>query len=477
MDRRLQALAKARVLVVGDLILDRYWSGATSRISPEAPVPVVLVEDVEQRVGGAANVAANIAAVGGKATLVGVVGADADGEALAGLCRDVGVEPAFLTSQTCATTVKLRVVSQRQQLVRLDFEAMPSDCLSDVAAAAAERLDECDVVVVSDYAKGAAMGAADIIAAAHGAGKAVVVDPKGTDFSRYAGASVVTPNLKEFEAVAGDCRDESELVTRAERLLSEFDLGALLVTRGAQGMSLVERGGRVEHMRAEAHEVFDVTGAGDTVCGLVAAALAAGCSLADAATLANTAAGLVVGRFGAATVGPAEIDAALVTQAGVRRGVLSPAELGEECRKARRRGERIVMTNGCFDILHAGHVRYLAAARELGQRLVVAVNDDASVAGLKGADRPVNDLASRMQVLAALGAVDWVVPFAEETPRDLIASVLPDVLVKGGDYQPGEIAGGAEVEAAGGRVVVLDYHEGYSTSSVIEQIAGSRGSE
>jgi D-beta-D-heptose 7-phosphate kinase / D-beta-D-heptose 1-phosphate adenosyltransferase len=471
MHQRLSNLCHANVLVVGDLILDRYWYGATGRISPEAPVPVVLVEDVVDSVGGAANVAANIVSIGGQVQLVGVIGDDSDGDALERLCIDIGIEPEFLRASDRKTTVKLRVVSQRQQLIRLDFEQVEvTSAVSGVVASVSERMSRCDVVVVSDYAKGAANRVSEIIEHASALGLPVIVDPKGADFSRYAGASLLTPNLKEFEAVVGTCRDDATITEKATELITRFQLEAVLVTRGAAGMSLFEKGKGPLHIPAHTHEVFDVTGAGDTVCAVIAAALATGCDLPTAVGLANTAASLAVGKFGASTVTIDEIDRVMVNREGVRRGMISQTQLREEFANARRRDERVVMTNGCFDLFHAGHARYLKAAKALGQRLVVAVNDDDSVRKLKGDARPINGLAARMEVLAALDCVDWVIPFSDPTPRNLIAELLPDILVKGGDYKIDAIAGGAEVTAAGGEVVVLDYHDGFSSSSVIDRL-------
>ncbi|MGE0858744.1 MAG: bifunctional D-glycero-beta-D-manno-heptose-7-phosphate kinase/D-glycero-beta-D-manno-heptose 1-phosphate adenylyltransferase HldE [Gammaproteobacteria bacterium] len=472
MDSRLSLMNGARVLVVGDLILDRYWHGAARRISPEAPVPVVQVEKVEERVGGAANVAANAAALAARVVLVGIAGADPAGERLADLCRAAAVEPAFATAADHETVVKLRVVSHNQQLVRLDFEKSPPAPLGEaVAALARQRLADCAVVVISDYAKGALGEVRTLIADALRAGKRVVVDPKGHDFARYAGASLLTPNLLEFETVVGACADLADLVARAEALCRRHDFEALLVTRGEAGMSLVRPGHAALHLEAQSRDVFDVTGAGDTVCAVTAVALAAGHDLPTAVTLANVAAGLVVAKFGAASVTRDELDLALHARAGARRGVLDVAALLEERARARQRGEVVVMTNGCFDILHEGHVRYLRAAKALGSRLIVAVNDDASVAALKGSSRPLTPLSARMHVLAALDVVDWVVPFGGATPRELIARVLPDVLVKGGDYQVEQIAGAAEVLAAGGRVTTVDFHPGFSTTALVERIA------
>lgn len=470
--QRLLPTNEARVLVVGDVILDRYWHGSARRISPEAPVPVVTIRDTVEGVGGAANVAANVAALGARVRLCGVVGADVDGDKLGELCAQQGIAASFVRPSGRRTIVKLRVVSQHQQLIRLDFESLDhADDSAAVMETAAGLVDTCDVIVISDYAKGAVVRPAALLEAARAAGKPVIVDPKGVDFGRYTGAAVLTPNLLEFEAVVGTCRNDGELVERARRLIERHRLGALLITRGEAGMTLVDSDGSVLHVPARAQDVFDVTGAGDTVCGVLATALAAGNPLSAAVELANAAAGLVVGKFGAATINARELDAALAPALSRGCGVVSHSELIEECANARRRGERIVMTNGCFDILHAGHVRCLIDAKAHGDRLIVAVNDDASVAALKGPARPLNPLASRMAVLAALDAVDWVVPFTTPTPRDLIAEVLPDVLVKGGDYRPQDIAGGAEVLAAGGQVVCLDYHAGHSTSQLIASIA------
>lgn len=461
------------MLVVGDLILDRYWYGTTERVSPEAPVPVVLVDDVAERAGGAANVAANIAALDGHVMLVGRTGEDDAAAALRQLCDEHGIATDFVADSAHPTLVKLRVVSQRQQLLRIDFERIMQTGADAIVERARRHLDDTDVVVVSDYAKGALAAVGSLIDAANAAGKPVLVDPKGRDFERYRGATVVTPNQAEFEAVVGACADDEELERKARLLIDQCGIGAILVTRGAAGMTLVPRAQPARHVAADAQEVFDVTGAGDTVCGVMAAALATGLDLGDAMRLANAAAGVVVSRFGAATVTRDELGRALSAATPAVTGVVEGAQLRRQVAAARQRGEHVVMTNGCFDLLHAGHVKYLREAREMGDRLIVAVNDDASVARLKGPSRPVNSLAARMQVLAELKCVDWVVPFAEDTPRQLIASVLPDLLVKGGDYRVEQIAGAQEVLAAGGDVRVLPFHDGYSTSAMIEKMNGA----
>lgn len=468
MQRRVRDLTTAKVLVVGDVMLDRYWSGPARRVSPEAPVPIVSVLDVQERAGGAANVAANAAALGAQVALVGVTGTDPEADRLQTLCRQTGVNAHFWSVATLQTTVKLRVLSQHQQLLRLDFESAATGAAwPGLDELVARELAFASVLVLSDYGKGCLSAAQSLIALANRAGKRVIVDPKGRDFSRYAGAYLLTPNLGEFEAVAGVCHGEDELVERGLRLCADYSLTALLVTRGEHGVSLIQPGYPALHLKAEARDVFDVTGAGDTVCAVLSAAISAGFELADATRLANIAAGLVVGKLGTAVVTNDELARRLGEERAPLRKVLSSTELRAAVDHARAQGEKIVMTNGCFDIIHAGHVRYLQQAAALGDRLIVAVNSNESVKRLKGDKRPINGLAERMEVLAGLAAVAWVVAFDTDTPRALIAEVCPDVLVKGGDYEVPQIAGAAEVLAAGGRVLTLPYHDGLSTSQVI----------
>ncbi len=461
----------ARVLVVGDLMLDRYWSGPCSRISPEAPVPVVRVDELEDRPGGAGNVALNIASLGARARLMGVVGADEAGAALGRQLASAGVDCDFIEAAGSATITKLRALAQNQQLLRLDFEdGFAGFDPALLAERVASALDEADVLLLSDYGKGALRDVQGLIALARERGVPVLVDPKGSDFSRYRGATLITPNFGEFEAVVGSCTDEQDVARRAEALRRGLDLQALLVTRSEKGMSLFRAGDEPLHQPTHAREVYDVTGAGDTVIATLAASLAAGTGLAEAMQLANLAAGVVVGKLGTATLSADELRRASLAHAPLRRGVSDEEALAALLEQARAAGERIVMTNGCFDILHAGHVAYLSQARALGDRLIVAVNDDASVRRLKGAERPVNRVAMRMAVLAGLESVDWVLPFAEDTPARLIERLLPDVLVKGGDYRPQDIAGGDAVTANGGEVRVLAFIDGCSTSAIIDAI-------
>ena len=469
--RELPDFSLARVLVVGDLMLDRYWHGTTERISPEAPVPVVHVQNEDGRPGGSGNVAVNIAALGGEARLLGLTGEDAPADQLQSRLRNAGVDCHLQREAAYPTITKLRIISRHQQLIRLDFEdGFPDYDDSVLLAKYRALLSEVDVVVLSDYGKGTLSDPQAWIRAARAAGLPVLVDPKGKDFSRYKGATLVTPNWSEFQAVAGSCADDARLASAALRLIEQLDLAYLLITRGEQGMSLAGRNGDIHHLPTRAQEVFDVTGAGDTVIAALAVALAVGQSMEAATALANLAAGIVVGKLGTASVSAHELQQRLLEQRIAEHGVVTEDELMVLASAARDRGERIVFTNGCFDLLHAGHVTYLEQASRLGDRLIVAVNVDDTVRQLKGPERPVNPLENRMHVLAALGFVDWVLPFAEETPERLICRLKPDLLVKGGDNDPDAIPGAACVREAGGEVRVLDYIDGVSTTSIVDSI-------
>ncbi|ACJ31667.1 ADP-heptose synthase [Shewanella piezotolerans WP3] len=473
----LPAFEKAKVLVVGDVMLDRYWTGPTGRISPEAPVPVVRINQLEDRPGGAANVALNIATLGGQVSLAGIVGEDETAAALTTGIQALGVEPKWHVVADKPTITKLRVMSRSQQLIRLDFEEpyqqADSQALLDSAA---NSLADVDVVILSDYAKGALIEPLAFIQQAKSQGVKVLVDPKGSDFSKYRGATLLTPNLHEFELVAGAVTSEADLVEKAHKLLEEFDLEALLVTRSEQGMTLITAENKELHIPTVAREVHDVTGAGDTVISALATSLAAGSTMAEACAIANTAAGIVVAKLGTSTVSRIELIESLsdTHHSETGFGVVTEDQLMYALEQTRLRGERVVMTNGCFDILHAGHVSYLQEAQAQGDRLIVAVNDDDSVRRLKGDGRPVNPVGRRMAVLAGLASVDWVLPFSEDTPQRVIARLLPDLLVKGGDYKIEDIAGGKEVIAAGGLVKILCFEDGISTTKIIENIMANQ---
>jgi len=365
----------------------------------------------------------------------------------------------------------LRVISQHQQLIRLDFEENHHGVdLEGMTTRVEALLGDTQALVLSDYGKGMLADTESIIRLGRNHNIPIIVDPKGDDFLKYRGATIITPNLAEFEAVVGPCASEDKLVEKGQQLLRELGVEALLITRGEHGMTLLRPDAVELHLPARAQEVFDVTGAGDTVVSVLAASLAAGESLPEATALANLAAGLVVGKLGTAAISGPELRRATLREQGTGRGVMTSGQLLVAIQDARVHGETIVFTNGCFDIIHAGHVGYLNEAKKLGDRLVVAVNDDDSVRKLKGAGRPINPIDRRMAVLAGLEAVDWVVAFSEDTPEPLLERYQPEVLVKGGDYSIDEVVGGNYVESYGGKVKVLEFLDNCSTSAIVEKI-------
>lgn len=461
---------KCGVLTVGDVMLDRYWHGTTQRISAEAPIPVVDVTETEERLGGAANVALNVAALGARATLIGVIGKDEAGATLKAKLNSAGIRHMLYEADDYPTTAKLRIVSRKQQLLRADFEKIRDVDVELLLPTFAEALDGNNVVVLSDYDKGALARPERLIETARKAGKIVLVDPKFKDFSIYAGATVMKPNQLEFERAVGSWHSEAELLEKSRAMIDRLGLEALLVTRHSDGMTLIQKNKPELHLPPRKREVYDVSGAGDTVIAVIAAALSAGESLADSVGLATFAAGIVVSRSGTASVSGPELRLEVATALGYGNGVMSREQLLVTVEEARQRGEKIVFTNGCFDILHAGHVDYLSEARDCGDRLIVAVNDDASVHRLKGEGRPINTVDRRMSMLAGLSAVDWVVTFEEDTPEALLRDLMPDVLVKGGDYNIDQVVGADIVRGYGGAVKVLKLVEGTSTSALVQKI-------
>lgn len=471
----LSSLTSSKVLIIGDVMLDSYIAGNTQRISPEAPVPVVHIQDNYQRPGGAANVALNVCALGAKAILMGLVGDDDTAKTLHSELLAKGVDSRLISSPNAKTISKLRIMSRNQQLIRLDtedgFEHVNHD---ELLKQAINATSEVSAVILSDYNKGTLRPILRaFLAHCKQQNIPVLVDPKGSDFSIYRSATLLTPNMSEFEMVAGKPATESDFQQRAKLLMQSFDIENLLVTRSEKGMSLFQSGLTPFNLGAKVREVYDVTGAGDTVIATLATALGASYSLHDATTLANLAAGIVVGKMGTATVSMEELQTAIINEQHsdiiTQNGILSLDELLKTTQLSRNRGETIVMTNGCFDILHAGHVHYLNEARKLGDRLIVAVNSDDSVKRLKGPTRPINSAENRMLVLDALSCVDWVVMFKDDTPKDIIDAIVPDKLVKGGDYIVEDIVGYETVTKAGGEVLTIDLTPGCSTTNIINK--------
>lgn len=462
--------SQASVLVIGDVMLDRYWFGETGRISPEAPVPIVKIDGADNRPGGAGNVALNVAALGTQVTLLGITGKDEAATTLCELLTAAAVQHDFLALDDIATIVKLRIISRHQQLIRLDFEAtLAKQNKDDLLIRFKEHLATTNLVILSDYNKGTLSDPQAFIKLASAANIPVLVDPKSRDFSIYQGATIITPNFKEFEAVVGHCANEQEILDKARELLTKFNIGSLLVTRGEAGMTLIQQH-TVTHLPAYAREVFDVTGAGDTVIGVLGAAVAAKTDLRQATGLANLAASLVVSKLGAATISAPELQAALNGKTTFTSGIVNEEQLELALNEARAQGKKVVFTNGCFDILHAGHVTYLQMAKQLGDYLIVAVNTDASIQNLKGPNRPINHLEHRMTVLAGLGVVDWVVPFSDETPERLLKLLKPDMLVKGGDYRLDQVVGADIVRSYGGDVRVMNHNVTTTSTSIINHM-------
>jgi D-beta-D-heptose 7-phosphate kinase/D-beta-D-heptose 1-phosphate adenosyltransferase len=471
-----QTLNDVKILVVGDVMLDRYWHGDTARISPEAPVPVVKVSDFEDKAGGAANVAKNIVHLGAKASLLGIIGDDDNGQSLKSSLEREGINSLLVKQDQAPTITKIRVLSRSQQVVRLDIEQSFSQQHANLLSAEFESLiDQFEMVLFSDYNKGSLANIAAMIKVAKKAGKTVLVDPKSKNLGDYAGADFVTPNLTEYHAAGGISDNEQQLAQCAKKIIADCNIGAMLLTRSEQGMSLITPTEKHDYP-AQTLEVADVTGAGDTVIATLAVMLGTQMPASQAVEIANVAAGITVTRLGAATVSPEELSNKLTEYLEQTGESYHPQadEVFERIEQARRRGDKIVFTNGCFDILHAGHVRYLAQAKTRGDKLVVGLNNDDSISRLKGADRPINTLEERATVLTALAAVDWVIPFGSveqnDTPAQLIQQLKPDVLVKGGDYKIEEIAGADFVLANGGSVEVLEFISDCSTSNVISKI-------
>jgi D-beta-D-heptose 7-phosphate kinase/D-beta-D-heptose 1-phosphate adenosyltransferase len=468
-----------QVLVVGDLILDRYVTGDVPRISPEAPVPVVRVSNEEAKAGGAANVAANVASLGGKALLAGVCGRDEAGALLRARIREAGVADGGVRVDASRPTIqKTRILARHQQMLRVDREEV-ADVARTVEArllAWLKRRGKVDAIVLSDYAKGVLTPA--VIAGACALGAEVLVDPKGRDFVKYRGAHAITPNAQETEAATGcDTRTIAGCREAAQRLIDHVGFAYVVITRGAQGIYWRNRQGEEGDVVTRARAVFDVTGAGDTVIAVLALARAAGIALGDAVELANAAAGLVVEKLGAATVTPTELASALVRGFTTAGKVSTLAEAAALARRCRAQGRRVVLTNGCFDLLHAGHVQALEHARSQGDALMVAVNDDASVRRAKGRGRPVQALDRRLRLLASLACVDAVFPFSADTPAEVVRALEPDVLVKGEDWKKKGVVGREFVEQSGGSVVLAPLLEGESSSAIIARIREGRGAE
>lgn len=472
--------AAAKILVVGDVMLDQYWYGNTDRISPEAPVPIVRVNNADLRLGGAANVAWNLRVLGAQVKLLGLVGHDEWATQLRALLTQQDIQHELISAAQFPTTRKLRILSRQQQMLRLDHEQeqphIQDQDLATLLQSFATMLPGYDAVILSDYAKGALKDPRRFIALAQAHNIPVFVDPKSIDFTIYQGATVLKPNLKEFEAVVGKCPTLEVLEAKAQTLLKTCDIQTLVITRGADGIAVITADQPMAHVPAYSGEVFDVTGAGDTVLAMLVAARACAVDMQTAVSLSSLAAAIVVGKVGTATASIAEIKNLLHKKIDLPTGIMAEDQLREIIKISQSRGEKVVFVNGCYDLLHYGHIRYFDRARAFGDRLVVGINSDASVRALnKGPGRPVYNLAQRMEVIASLKAVDWVVSFEESTPGRLVESLTPDILVKSGENfkSVAEIPlteGTAHVLQNGGAVHILERTPDCSSTKAIEYL-------
>lgn len=462
------------ILVAGDLMLDRYWRGGTQRISPEAPVPVVLINDLEERPGGAGNVARSITALGGSCSIAALLGDDESGSKLEELLDKDNVSTHCLKDSSARTVAKLRVLSRNQQLIRLDFEAdFSKKCIDQLTDLIIGEIERHDVLILSDYNKGALSNIEKIINKANSMGTHIFVDPKGNNFEKYKNVTAITPNQAEFSAVVGTVETDQEIADKGLKLLKELNLTALIITRSEKGVTLIEKSGEITDIPARTKEVFDVTGAGDTFISVLAASYTVNSSFKDSVNIANAAASVVVGKLGAATVSKNEIENELYRSSQVLKKVIDQEDLIKEVTSCQKEGKKIVMTNGCFDLLHKGHIACLRDARAQGDKLILAINDDQSIKRLKGKDRPICTLNNRIAVLEELNCIDWIIPFSEDTPLQLIEKIKPDIYVKGGDYKKEELDEYAIVKSYNGEVYISPYIEGNSTTDVIQSIRNS----
>ena len=467
----LKLLSKSKILVFGDVMLDRYVSGSVDRVSPEAPVPVLKPIKEEIRLGGAANVALNLSSLGSKVSLIGITGKDSSSKQISNLIKENKIKNELVHS-SLPTITKLRLLSSKQQLLRVDNE---EEFTKNDWQSAKRRFDKSiglsssNLLIISDYGKGTLQDIPALIKKAKKLNKMVLIDPKGNNFSKYKGADIITPNFSEFIGEVGPVGSEREVSSKAKSLIKSLNLGALLVTRGSEGMTLFKKEkNKIDRSNfpTQAKEVFDVSGAGDTVIASLAAALSAGFDISSAVKLANVAAGIVVGKSGTATAYLSEIEPHFSDD----DLVFSLGEVKKYSSILKKNNKKVVFTNGCFDILHAGHVDYLEQAKKMGDELVVGLNSDSSVKALKGKKRPINNLQHRAKVLSSLRCVDKIVSFEDETPIKLIKAIKPDVLVKGGDYKVKDVVGHKDVGSWGGKVKIIPMVPGLSTTNIIKKM-------
>jgi len=478
----IQRFKQCRILVVGDLMIDEYLWGEVDRISPEAPVQVVAVQKEEFTLGGSGNVVNNLVALGAKVSTVGVIGSDREGLLLRSRLDDLGVDMEGVVEEADrCTTRKTRIIAAHQHVLRIDRESrkeISEKTIQAMVDALSRKIGSADMVLISDYGKGVLSAAliAGIVRAAKESGIMTIADPKGLDFTKYAGVALLTPNKKEAAAASGmEIVTESDLIAAGNKILRSVEVDSLLITCGKDGMVLFEGKENSYKIRADARQVFDVSGAGDTVVAVLGLAIASGAPLRAAAAVANTAAGIVVGKLGTATVSPKELSAALHPFSdAMSTKQVQVADLAALSQDLNRQRKKIVLTNGCFDLLHAGHVQLFSASKKLGDALIVAIDDDRSVSALKGPGRPVLAAKERVQILSALDSIDYVVVFSAGELESIIEALKPAVLTKGSNYSSDRVYGHELVERIGGRVVLIPITRDVSSSRIIDTIQKNR---
>ena len=458
------------ILVIGDVMLDEYWFGNCNKISPEAPVPITNIINKNFKVGGAGNVALNLAEINSNVALVSTIGKDVEGKIIKKILNNKNIDLNFKEVDDCQTIKKLRIFSKHHQMIRLDFESKKEKYKIKLDNKLKKKIDNHKLVLISDYEKGSLMEVKKIINYAKLKSKLIIIDPKGNDFSKYKGASILTPNIYEFTQIVGVIKNKSMLIKKARDLIKKNSLIGLLITQGKNGMTFVSKD-KVIHKNSLVQDIYDVTGAGDTVIAIFSAYLNLGKTYEESMDMANIAASIVIKKIGTSTASKKEIDEIyeLKNKKPNKKIYISNSDILQKVETIKKRNKKIILTNGCFDVIHAGHIHLLENAKKLGDFLIVAINSDKSIKALKGNNRPINKLSARIEVLKALACVDLIITFDELTPLKIIKMISPDYLVKGGDYKIKDVIGAAIVKANKGKVKIIKIKKGFSTTKILQR--------
>ena len=471
-DNRLKLNKHIKIVVVGDVMLDKYWKGNVTRVSPEAPVPILNAQHVEFRAGGASNVTLNLASLGAYVSLFGIIGKDKAGEKLCDLLNHNQINNNLIVKKNFQTTVKVRFIDSNHQLLRVDHEEKNTNVKFNINNLLRRSITDSKLIIFSDYGKGVLNEIPTLIKLSKSLKKISVVDPKGGDFVKYNGATIITPNFLEFEKIVGPCKTTRAIELKGYELIKKHNFKYLVVTRGSKGLTVITSNNHNFHLNAEAKEVFDVTGAGDTLLATLSFFLAYDLNFVSSCNLANYAAGIVVGKTGTSTVNLLDLKDKISKYPEMSMQKNDLYSIKNLCKYYKSLNKKIVFTNGCFDILHVGHIHVLNEAKKLGDILIVAINSDSSVKLLKGECRPINNLESRINMLENIKSVDYVIPFEEENPLNIIKQISPDIIVKGGDYKKKDIIGGDYIKKRGGKVINISLLKGISSTKIINKIKG-----